>query len=189
MRVQLKVLLNQLRITAVFVTHDQIEALSLSDRIAVMSAGHVEQLGSPLEMYEHPATPFVRDFLGSTVLLRGTVGDGAASGLLVHLDSVPGATLSAVRASDSSLAKGSRVVAAVRPEDIHLTPANGGAAHPNSLTGTIETLLFVGNHYEYRVRLSDEESLLLHTPRSTVLREGERVQLRIPEEGISVWPQ
>ena len=188
MRVQLKVLLKRLPITAVFVTHDQVEALSLSDRIAVMSAGHVEQLATPLEMYERPATPFVRDFLGSTVLLRGTVGDGAGPGILVHLDSIPGATLCALRSSDTSLARGSRVVAAIRPEDVHLTTANGGTAEPNSLTGTIETLLFVGNHYEYRVRLSDEESLLLHTPRATVLREGEQVRLRIPEEGISVWP-
>jgi ABC-type Fe3+/spermidine/putrescine transport system ATPase subunit len=189
MRVQLKLLLRQLGITAVFVTHDQVEALSLSDRIAVMSAGHVEQLGTPLEMYEQPATPFVRDFLGSTVLLRGTVGDGAAPGVLVHLDSVPGATLCALRTADTALARGSRVVAAIRPEDIQLATANGSAPEPNSLAGTIETLLFVGNHYECRVRLGGEERLLLHAPRSTVLREGEPIALRIPADGISVWPQ
>jgi ABC-type Fe3+/spermidine/putrescine transport system ATPase subunit len=123
-RVQLKILLTRLGITAVFVTHDQVEALSLSDRIAVLNAGHVEQLGTPLEMYEQPATPFVRDFLGSTVLLRGTVGAGAAADVLVHLDSVPGGMLCARRSAEAGLTPGSRVVAAIRPEDIHLTTTN-----------------------------------------------------------------
>jgi iron(III) transport system ATP-binding protein len=188
-RVQLKILLTRLGITAVFVTHDQVEALSLSDRIAIMNAGHVEQLGTPLEMYEQPATPFVRDFLGSTVLLRGTIGAGAAADVLVHLDSVPGGTLCARRSAEAGLTPGSRVVAAIRPEDIHLTTTNGGTPEPNSLAGTVETLLFVGNHYECRVGLGGEESVLLHAPRSTMLRQGEPVALRIPADGISVWSQ
>src|SRR3954447_20790852 len=96
MRVQLKLMLNQVAITTVFVTHDQVEALSLSNRVAVMNAGHVEQLGAPRELYERPATAFVRDFLGSTILLRGFAGDGAPPGqVAVHLTEVPGVTLHA----------------------------------------------------------------------------------------------
>src|SRR5688500_20177150 len=75
MRIELKLLQRRLGITVLFVTHDQIEALSLSDRIAVMQRGRVEQVGAPRELYERPASAFVRDFLGQTVILRGVVGE------------------------------------------------------------------------------------------------------------------
>src|SRR6185369_7653365 len=80
MRMELKLLQRRLGVTVLFVTHDQIEALSLSDRIAVMQQGRVEQVGPPRALYEHPATAFVRDFLGQTVILRGRVAgcDGAS---------------------------------------------------------------------------------------------------------------
>ena len=74
MRVEVKLLQRRLGITVLFVTHDQVEALSLSDRIAVMQRGRVEQVGPPRHLYERPASAFVRDFLGQTVLLRGRVG-------------------------------------------------------------------------------------------------------------------
>jgi ABC-type Fe3+/spermidine/putrescine transport system ATPase subunit len=73
MRVEVRVLARRLGITVLFVTHDQIEALTLSDRIAVMNAGRIEQIGTPAELYDRPATPFVRDFLGQTVAIRGQV--------------------------------------------------------------------------------------------------------------------
>jgi iron(III) transport system ATP-binding protein len=73
MRVEVKLLQQRLGITVLFVTHDQLEALSMSDFIAVMNQGHVEQVGPPSELYDHPASPFVRDFLGQTVKLSGGV--------------------------------------------------------------------------------------------------------------------
>ncbi len=73
MRLELRLLQRRLGITVLFVTHDQIEALSLSDRIAVMQRGRVEQVGPPRSLYERPASAFVRDFVGSTVILRGRV--------------------------------------------------------------------------------------------------------------------
>ena len=78
MRVEVKLLQRRLGITVLFVTHDQVEALSLSDRIAVMQRGRVEQVGPPRHLYERPASAFVRDFLGQTVLLRGRVGPARA---------------------------------------------------------------------------------------------------------------
>src|SRR6266511_1600221 len=81
MRIEVKLLQRRLGITVLFVTHDQVEALSLSDRIVVMHGGHVEQVGSPRRLYEEPASAFVRDFLGQTVILHGrvgAVGSGAA---------------------------------------------------------------------------------------------------------------
>ena len=79
MRVELKLLQRRLGITVLFVTHDQVEALSLSDRIAVMQRGRVEQVGPPRQLYEQPASAFVRDFVGQTVILRGRLDatDGA----------------------------------------------------------------------------------------------------------------
>jgi ABC-type Fe3+/spermidine/putrescine transport system ATPase subunit len=73
MRIEVRLLQRRLGITVLFVTHDQIEALTLSDRIAVMNAGRIEQIGTPAELYDRPATPFVRDFLGQTVAIRGQV--------------------------------------------------------------------------------------------------------------------
>ena len=73
MRLEVRLLQRRLGITILFVTHDQIEALTLSDRIAVMNAGRIEQIGTPAELYDHPATSFVRDFLGQTVAIRGQV--------------------------------------------------------------------------------------------------------------------
>src|SRR5438093_4156339 len=101
MRVELKVLQRRLGVTVLFVTHDQIEALSLSDRIAVMQRGRVEQVGAPRSLYERPASAFVRDFLGQTVILRGSVAtsdpvavamDGALAGCTVAGRAAPGAT-------------------------------------------------------------------------------------------------
>jgi ABC-type Fe3+/spermidine/putrescine transport system ATPase subunit len=73
MRIEVRLLQRRLGITILFVTHDQIEALTLSDRIAVMNAGRIEQIGTPAELYDRPASPFVRDFLGQTVEINGRV--------------------------------------------------------------------------------------------------------------------
>jgi ABC-type Fe3+/spermidine/putrescine transport system ATPase subunit len=188
MRVQLKLLLKEVRITAVFVTHDQIEALSLSNRVAVMNQGRVEQIGRPQELYERPATAFVRDFLGSTVLLRGQTDAGAPPGqVAVRLLDVPDARLYAAAGDRAPVGPGQEVLVAVRPEDIRLHGAEDGSG-PNQLVGTLEALLFVGAHYECRVRLRGDQSVLLHAPRTTRLREGDLVRLSVPPEGISVWP-
>src|SRR5919197_4571353 len=78
--VEVKLLRRQLGITVLFVTHDQLEALSMSDEIAVMHQGRIEKLGPPSELYDHPATPFVRDFLGQTVSLRGQLATPSRDG-------------------------------------------------------------------------------------------------------------
>ncbi len=189
MRVQLKLLLEQVRITTVFVTHDQVEALSLSDRVAVMNQGHIEQSGRPRDLYERPGTPFVRDFLGKTVLLKGTVADRAdAPRLTIHLDGAPRRTLHAPATEKARPAPGMPVLVAMRPEDIHLTRDEGGQDSANELAGTVEALLFVGNHCECRVRLGGDEVISIQAPRSTLLREGEPVYLHVAPEAISVWP-
>src|SRR5882724_7638236 len=123
MRIELKLLQRRLGITVLFVTHDQIEALSLSDRIAVMQRGRVEQVGPPRSLYEHPASGFVRDFLGQTVILPGRVaklmpGDDPPS-VSVELDgALAGCTLAGRTAPGAVLTPGEGAHLAIRPEDI-----------------------------------------------------------------------
>ena len=187
MRVELKLLQRRLGITVLFVTHDQVEALSLSDRIAVMQRGRVEQVGAPRELYERPASAFVRDFLGQTVILQGTVKDAAGDGVTIALGgALSGATLRGRAAADATFATGATVQAAIRPEDISVTA--GTAASGNTLLGTIETLLFVGDRYEARVALGGEQRILLLLPRARTWGEGQALPLGFPEEALTVWP-
>jgi len=187
MRVELKLLQRRLGVTVLFVTHDQIEALSLSDRVALMQRGRVEQVGAPRELYERPASAFVRDFLGQTVILRGVVKELANETVAVAMDgALAGSTLRGHRASAASLTVGMAVQLAIRPEDIDVTTA--GDADGNALSGTIEALLFVGDRYEARVALGGEQWILLLLSRARTWREGQRVQLAFPPDLASVWP-
>jgi ABC-type Fe3+/spermidine/putrescine transport system ATPase subunit len=189
MRVELRLLQRRLGVTVLFVTHDQIEALSLSDRIAVMQGGRVEQVGAPRELYERPASAFVRDFLGQTVILRGVIKEPVAADgrVTVVLDSaLPGATLRGRAAAATSA--GDAVHVAIRPEDIEATVAGAGATDDNTLAGTIEALLFVGDRYEARVALGGEQRVLLLLARGREWREGQHLLLRFPPDAVSIWP-
>ena len=138
LQVELKRIQSEVGITFVYVTHDQEEALTMSDRIAVMHAGKVEQLGTPEELYERPATRFVADFIGSTNLLRGRVeGDGR-----VRLDrarSRRSPTTGSRRARRSRSASGRRRSALVPPS------AEG------AITATVEQVAYLGSTISYRL--------------------------------------
>ena len=189
MRVELKLLQRRLGITVLFVTHDQIEALSLSNRIAVMYRGRAEQIGSPRSLYEEPASAFVRDFLGQTVILKGRVDRSETRTVVVALDgSLAGQTLAGRAAPGATLTAGTAAHVAVRPEDIEITSNDRPAAHGHTLIGVIEALLFVGDRYEARVALSEEQRILLFLGRGSEWREGQRLQLHFPPEAVSVWP-
>jgi ABC-type Fe3+/spermidine/putrescine transport system ATPase subunit len=192
MRVEVKLLQRRLGITVLFVTHDQVEALSLSDRIAVMHRGRVEQVGTPRALYEQPTSAFVRDFLGQTVVLAGRVTTSAAArdGARVTVamnGPLTGCTLAGRCTSAASLTEGAAATIAIRPEDIRVAPDAGGA-DGDHLLGTIDTLSFVGDRYEARVALGGEHCIVLLLTRSREWREGERVRLGFPPELVSVWP-
>jgi ABC-type Fe3+/spermidine/putrescine transport system ATPase subunit len=189
MRIQLKLLLKNLKITVVFVTHDQVEALSLSDRIAVMDAGRVEQVGSPRDIYEHPNTSFVRDFLGRTVLLEGKVTSitaGKTAAIQLNASSTARLPISVPVGLD--LTSGGKVLVALRPEDIEVARCESETLDSHCLRGTVETQLFIGDRCECGVRLESGETILFFTPRSLVLHEGDSVRLKMPENGMSIWP-
>jgi spermidine/putrescine transport system ATP-binding protein len=143
MQLTLKQIQNEIGITFVHVTHDQEEAMTMADQIAVMNRGHIEQLGPPEELYERPQTSFVARFLGASNLLRGTVqGPGEVrlgSGALVRVDSqLP--------------TRGSRVAVGIRPEKLRLRHAGDGE---NQLSGTIADRSYVGVATQYNVKTPD----------------------------------
>jgi ABC-type Fe3+/spermidine/putrescine transport system ATPase subunit len=191
MRIEVKLLQRRLGITVLFVTHDQVEALSLSDRIAVMHRGRVEQVGSPRCLYEEPESAFVRDFLGQTVILRGrvgAVGSGAADVVVSLNGSLAGRTLVGRPAPSAILSPGASAHVTIRPEDIEVCREDPAQPQANRLPGVIDTLSFVGDRYEARVALGGEHPIVLLLPRDRAWCEGDRIELGFPPDRVSVWP-
>ena len=145
LRKEIRSIQRQLGITTVYVTHDQEEALSLSDRVVVMSEGRIEQIGSPADIYNFPATPFVASFVGTLNLLGATVVE-ASDGRL----SVEGQEVRAAKPI-SEARNGATVTLALRPESIEL--GTGGGA--NHLKGTVEDVSFLGSIVRTRIRLGE----------------------------------
>lgn len=192
MRVEVKLLQQRLGFTVLFVTHDQLEALSMSDQIAVMNHGRVEQVGPPSALYDQPASPFVRDFLGQTISLRGQLASGAPEGCVgLSVDGAESTRFYSRHHSLSSLEPGAPAQLSIRPTDLVVTLRDGAPGVEtvsNTLEGRIEALLFVGDSYEARVGLATGEPLLLPLPRSGGWTPGQSVLLSWPAERTHVWP-
>lgn len=156
----------ELGITFIFVTHDQEEALSMSDRIVVMNEGRVEQVGRPIDIYNEPANAFVADFIGESNIFRGVfVCDEKVRFKGAEFDCV-----------DRGFQPGEEVDVVLRPEDIEITDAAQG-----KIEGVVDTVIFRGVHYEILVALPDA----LWKVRSTKApEEGSRVHLRVDPENI-----
>jgi len=168
MRVEIKKIQKETGITAIFVTHDQEEALSMSDRIVVMNAGSAEQVGTPEEVYERPATAFVADFLGKANMLSGTVSrsDGPT---IVTLAS--GQTVNVL--SPRPLAQGSAVTVVVRPQKLSV-----GGASANRLPGRVVSASYLGGSAIYEVDIGGKANVRANAPiDGRVLGEGEAIEL------------
>ncbi len=192
MRRELKGLQQRLGITVLFVTHDQIEALSLSDRIAIMQTGQLEQVGNPEEVYYHPATPFVRDFLGKTFLLPGKILGIVDQQVNVAIQQFDAAPLSIQRTNLSASGNGltgvgQSVMVAIRPEQVELW-AKAPEGKLNMVPANLQSVQFLGDRYEYTVALSSETRVLV-SPASRDLRAGEKIYLELKSEGITLWPR
>lgn len=174
MRVELRELQRRLRITTLYVTHDQIEALSMSNVIAVMSAGVIVQEGSPREIYLHPKTKFVAQFIGSTNQIKGQLASKTGDGLGVVKSEV--GEISCGLTSD--LSPGSEVVVVVRPESIKLHRSNPGGS-TNVIEGKVATAMFLGEYLDCAIEMGKIQ-LLTHQPHSLDLRRGESVWVEIP---------
>ena len=184
MRGELKVLQRRLGITVLFVTHDQIEALSLSDRIAVMSFGNIEQIGRPQELYNSPATAMVRDFLGRTLILDGEVAERRGDTVVVKLNQ--GGVVESNNPT-GDLQVGTKCQVAVRPEKVAVRP-DVSAGSVNRIKGTLEALLFIGDRYEARVNVGGNEDVTVYMEAGANWQEGQEVSLEFPPMELRVWP-
>ena len=166
MQLELKLLQKRLGITFIFVTHDQEEALSMSDRIVVMNGGRVEQMGRAEEIYARPASAFVAGFIGKQNFLAATVSrmdDGGA----VVLDAADGTLRTTAERHAEGMAQlrpGARVQAAIRPESLTLTTERPGAA--NVLRATVAGVSFLGDVVQHVVVTGSGLELLARAPRS-----------------------
>ena len=162
LQVELKRVQAEVGITFVYVTHDQEEALTMSDRIAVMSRGRVEQLGTPEELYERPATRFVADFIGTTNLLTGSVIAVDSQGALVRLATGEQCLV----ASDGDLAVGRAVELSVRPESVELRATNGASPGLAPIAGHVEQVAYLGSNVQYQVRSSGGLAITAVAPKA-----------------------
>jgi putative spermidine/putrescine transport system ATP-binding protein len=171
LREEIRRIQSRLGITTIYVTHDQEEALSISDRVAVLSYGRIEQIGTPAEIYGAPATPFVAEFVGTMNRLESTVSD-ADAGRVVYDD-----TTLAVDAARGR-AHGERVLVLVRPESVELAAAGGDS---NGLTGEVVSQTFLGSVTRVRVLAGQSEwTADLSAERAAALPIGSQVSVRFP---------
>ncbi|MFM8595402.1 MAG: ABC transporter ATP-binding protein, partial [Chloroflexota bacterium] len=159
MQLELKQLNHEVGATFIYVTHDQEEALTMSDRIAVMNEGRILQLGSPEEIYERPRSRFVADFIGQTNFL--SVAAGGREGESIRCTMPDGAVLRA-HATEGAQVEG-QVTVAVRPEKIVLsTDLDGRTEGLNCLTGTVAELIYLGTHTQVVLAVAGEQQLTVH---------------------------
>ena len=151
MQVELFNLHRDLRLTFIMVTHDQEEALSLSDRIAVMNQGKIEQIGTPSEIYEQPRSPFVADFIGDTNLFVGEITEVDATNLQILTKT--GLKIVVTRHSDTPTELSQAVVVSIRPEKIQLSLYQP-SLHINCFEGRLVNIMYLGTHVNYVVELT-----------------------------------
>ena len=189
MRIELKLLQKRLKIAVLFVTHDQIEALSLSNRIALMNSGVIQQQGPPRLLYEEPANEFVRDFVGKTLLFKGTVATSNPSGQLsIAILGAPDCVVFGRTYSPGGLKSGQSVYIGARPEDVEIVPAaTSSQAPPGMIGGEAHAALFVGERVEYQVEVEEQGTIVVYGDRHAPVAEGARIWLRLRPDGHSVW--
>jgi ABC-type Fe3+/spermidine/putrescine transport system ATPase subunit len=167
----------------VFVTHDQEEALTMSDRVAVMNGGRVEQAGPPQEIYEEPATVFVADFLGVSNLLSADCASGDVDGVSLEIGA------RTLRATQGARDIRGPVKAMIRPERVGIEEHGGNGA--NRLPGMVEHAVFLGSFRELHVRLvgGDLVKAIMPNDGSPVVHEqGSPVTVHLPAEALRVLP-
>jgi spermidine/putrescine transport system ATP-binding protein len=177
LQVELKRIQRDVGITFVYVTHDQEEALTMSDRIAVMSSGVVEQVDTPENVYERPRTTFVAGFIGVSNLMPGTVTSATGGHGRVKLD-----TGLEVEASVDGIPSGERCHAVVRPEKLRISPASGGTSDGlPGVEGVVQSSIYLGTATQIEVSLPGDVSMTVLVPNAS---EAERA--RLPGGGASV---
>jgi spermidine/putrescine transport system ATP-binding protein len=184
MQIELKLLQQQLGTTFVFVTHDQEEAMTMSDRIAVMNGGRIEQIGSPADVYDRPASAYVAGFIGQQNFFDGTVTAGDPTAVAI---TVPDGTIHATRGS--ALAIGGSATVAVRPESVSITagPTEGEA---NAVTATLMSVSRLGSYLQVVTITGSGQKVMARVPWGVEIPAtiGAIVTCRWPSDAPMVFP-
>ncbi len=179
MRLEIRQVVERLGVTTLFVTHEQIEALTMSDVVAVMNDGKIIQEGTPAEIYAKPACAFVADFIGRSNFLAGRIQSVSGSnGSARAMVETPIGAIQCRR--DASLDTGATVTVAIRPENVMLLAASGPDS-PNQFSGTVDTIVYVGNLLDCVIAVGAERVRLQLQP-STPIARGTAVRLLFPVE-------
>jgi spermidine/putrescine transport system ATP-binding protein len=183
LQVELKALQEAVGITFVYVTHDQEEALTMSDRLAVMAGGRIEQVGPPAELYEAPATTYVAGFLGVANLLTATAGSRDGGRRRLRLGEFD------LEAAGGDTAASGEVRVVIRPERVQLEPY--GTTGPNRVPGMVERLVYQGPATQLVVRLANGESLqalVQNQGQPLSWQQGTAIAVHLPAEALRVLP-
>lgn len=182
-RFEIQRIQRELGVSMLYVTHDQEEALSLADRIVVMNQGKIEQIGTPSEIYDRPASRYVAGSLGPVNVLAGNLlGGGAAGSSVVGVG--PHRFAVGAAAVQGSLSHNQKVNMLVRPSSIVLEKSGENNQEANA---TVDEALFFGSYMEYKIRLEGVgETLKVRAPRNPELRHGERVVARVIPDEVAV---
>jgi iron(III) transport system ATP-binding protein len=177
-RTEIRDLVKRLGITTVYVTHDQLEALTMSDMVAVMDQGEIVQEASPIVIYREPKVRFVADFIGLTNFIKGSVHRAANGNALGEVQTASGLITCILPDKASS---GDKVLIVIRPEDLNLVPGPVSAGSGNVIEGRVSTSLFMGDSTEFRVAIKDTMlRLKLHS--SKAMSQGDTVRIELPPE-------
>jgi len=170
MRFELRRLHDEYRYTTVYVTHDQVEAMTAADRIVVMREGRIEQMGTPRDIYEQPATEFVARFIGGTNILRGT----HVGGNVIRCSSVTLQCRQGIASGNGETA------VSIRPHEIRLAEADPGGEAANRVRGRIEHQVYLGATRDYLIRLPGDATVRVVAPQELDIPAGRDVTVEFP---------
>lgn len=181
-RVEIRNLLKQMNVTAIYVTHDQEEALTISDRIAVMNKGKIEQITVPMELYTEPATKFIAGFVGHANFFEGTVSRVEGNQITVH--TVGGHEICAIVPQTERAPINSKITLVIRPENIRVKDIDPNS--PNLITGKITARIYLGSTIRYLVDAGEGKEIEIDLQPKNLVdhKEGDVLQFSLDESKL-----
>lgn len=190
MQIEIKAIQERLGVTVIYVTHDQEEALTMSDRVAVMSAGRLEQVGAPAELYRNPKSAFVADFIGKMNFFTCEFISRERENLVLRVS--PHSVMrvpNRLNGATTSLAPHTSLQVAVRPERLRLSSRGGGG--PDAVAGKVDATIFAGSHMIYLVSVVGREEFSFHVQLpadGADFQRGQEVDVTFERDGLHVFP-
>ncbi|MGC8678517.1 MAG: ABC transporter ATP-binding protein [Fervidicoccaceae archaeon] len=185
MRIEIRELQRKLKFTAVYVTHDQLEAFTISDKIAVMNAGRIVQVAEPKELYFNPSNEFVANFLGKLNIIEGDVEEILGDSIIIVR--TPAGRIKAKSGHRLSGNLKGKVLIGIRPSSFRVLPKEIVSSENNVISGVVVSSIFLGEMYEYRVEINGGKILTVTS--SEELKEGDVIYLEFSPEKVQVLKQ